>query len=77
MKRIPAGKFKAECLALMDHVRDSGEEIVITKRGKPVAKLVPADPEARPKSLFGFMKGTVKVHGDIIGPTGEVWDADR
>ncbi len=41
---IPAGEFKAKCLKLMDQVRESGKEIVITKRGKPVAKLVPLEP---------------------------------
>lgn len=68
-KRIPAGEFKAKCLKLMDEVNATGEELVITKRGKPVARLVPAR-EERP-SLFGSMKGTVKILGDIIEP---VWE---
>ncbi len=74
--RIPAGEFKAKCLKLMDQVRESGREIVITKRGKPVAKLVPLEPlepKERP-SLFGCMKGTFEITGDIIGPFHEEWE---
>ena len=72
---MPAGVFKAKCLQLMDDVQKYHKEIVITKFGKPVAKLVPVE-EGKPKPLFGCMKGTVKIHGDIIAPTGEVWFAD-
>lgn len=72
--QIPAGEFKARCLELMDEVRDRHLEIVITKRGKPVAKLVPIEEE--PPAIFGFLKGTVKFHGDIVASTGERWDAD-
>ena len=65
-REIPAGEFKAKCLKLMDEVAATGEELVITKRGKPVARLVPAAAERPP--LFGFMKGSVQIHGDIIAP---------
>jgi len=71
---VPAGKFKAQCLELMDEVRDRHCEIVITKHGKPVAKLVPID-RKRP-DIFGCMKGTVTILGDIVGSMGEIWDAD-
>jgi prevent-host-death family protein len=73
---IPAGEFKAKCLKLMDEVRDQGKEIVITKRGKPVAKLVPVGEAKRPP-LFGCMKGTVEILGDIVGPFHEEWEAAR
>ena len=73
--KIAAGKFKAECLKLMDRVNEEGLEMVITKRGKPVAKLVPAEKNA-PKSAFGLLKGTAQVKGDIIAPTGDTWEAD-
>ncbi|MBI3665967.1 MAG: type II toxin-antitoxin system Phd/YefM family antitoxin [Acidobacteria bacterium] len=73
--RIPAGEFKARCLELMDQVRDRHAEIVITKYGKPVAKLVPF--EEKPPAIFGLLKGTVIYHDDIVGPTGERWDADN
>ncbi len=71
--RIPAGEFKAKCLKLMDQVRESGREIVITKRGKPVAKLVPLEPKERPP-LFCCMKGSIEILGDIIGPFHEEWE---
>ena len=74
IREIPAGEFKARCLKLMDEVRDRGTEIVITKRGKPVAKLVPATVEERP--IFGAMKGTVTIVGDIVAPTGADWEAE-
>lgn len=76
MKRqIAAGKFKATCLALLDEVQSERKEIVITKRGKPVARLVPVG-DATPE-IFGRMKGTIDILGDIVGPTGEIWDAER
>lgn len=71
---IPAGLFKAKCLQLIDDINKTHEEIVITKYGKPVAKLVPL--EKKGKSLFGYMKGTVSIHGDIIAGTGEKWNAN-
>jgi prevent-host-death family protein len=74
VKSMPAGAFKARCLKLMDEVRVTHCEIIITKRGKPVARLVPFE-EKRP-DIFGYMKGTVTILGDIVGPTGEIWDAD-
>jgi prevent-host-death family protein len=73
---IPAGEFKARCLQLMDNVNLSHEEIIITKFGKPVAKLVPVEEEPK-KLLFGFLKGTVVIKGDIVASTGEQWDANR
>ena len=69
-RTIPAGEFKAHCLKLMDDVAETGEEIVITKRGKPVARLLAAE-KAKPKPRefeFGYMRGTVKFLGDVIEP---------
>ena len=74
--KMPAGQFKAQCLKLMDQVRETHESIVITKRGTPVAKLVPIE-KWHPKSLFGFLKDSVIIRGDIVGPTGEKWHADE
>lgn len=71
---VPATEFKAHCLELMDYVRDTGGEIVVTKHGKPVAKLVPVPAASR--DFIGCLRGTVTYHGDIVGPTGEVWEAD-
>lgn len=73
---IKAGEFKAKCLELMDWVAEGHEEIIITKRGKPVAKLVPIGKTAKPE-VFGYMKGTFEIVGDIVAPTGEKWDADE
>ena len=74
-KTIPAGQFKARCLAIMDEVQAKRQAVVITKRGKPVAKLVPVEQEK--DDIFGFMKGkgTIEIKGDIISPalTPEEW----
>jgi prevent-host-death family protein len=66
MKKMAAGVFKAHCLAVMDEVQSRREAVVITKRGKPVAKLVPAEPEA--DDIYGFMVGKVKIKGDLVAP---------
>jgi prevent-host-death family protein len=73
-RKIGAGEFKAKCLHLLDEVQQSRREIVITKRGKPVARLVPVAEEQ--PTIFGRMKGTVKILGDIVSPTGEKWFAE-
>ena len=73
---IPAGQFKAQCLSLIDQVNRTHQVIVITKRGKPVARLVPLDVE-KPRKLFGYLAGHVVEEGDIVSPTGEAWDAER
>jgi len=76
MKRqIAAGQFKATCLALLDEVQRERSEIVITKRGKPVARIVPVEDSVQP--FFGRMKGTGMILGDVISPIGEIWDADQ
>lgn len=73
---VPAGVFKATCLELMDRVRDFQEEIVITKYGKPVAKLVPVDDAGAPRgTAWGWMKGTVLWYGDVISPVDVEWEA--
>jgi prevent-host-death family protein len=66
MKEMPAGQFKAQCLAIMDQVQQSGEPVLITKHGKPVAKLIPA--EATGDDVFGYMAGKVAILGDIVAP---------
>lgn len=72
---IAAGQFKAHCLKIMDRVHKTHEEVIITKHGRPVAKLVPVE-EAPPKPLFGYLRGSVVVKGDITQPIGEVWNAE-
>jgi prevent-host-death family protein len=76
---IGAGEFKAHCLSLMDDVSTFGHSYIITKRGKPVAKLVPVDEgPARDTSGFGALRGTVTILGDIVGPFEELgaWTHD-
>ena len=70
---ISAAAFKAECLKLMDEVARTGEPIVITKHGKPVAQLAPISP--RPGSLFGYMRNTVTIHGDVMASIEDEWAA--
>jgi prevent-host-death family protein len=74
-KAIGAGEFKAKCLAILDEVQRARREILITKRGKPVAKLVPVHDRA--ESFIGSMRGTMEIVGDIISPIDEEWDADE
>jgi prevent-host-death family protein len=68
LRTIAAGEFKAKCLALMDEVRDKRTPVVITKNGKPVAKLVPIIDEEQPDPIFGFMRGKAKIVGDVMAP---------
>ena len=70
---IPAAQFKAECLKLMDQVEKTREPIVITKHGRPVAQLAPVS--AAPKSLFGYMKDTLRITGDVSAPIDVEWSA--
>ena len=65
---VPAGEFKARCLALLDEVAESGAELLVTKRGRPVARVVPAEP---PRGLGG----SVVSEGDLVSPIGEAWNA--
>jgi len=66
MKQMRASVFKAKCLAVMDDVQTTGEPVIVTKRGKPVVKVVPVKPES--DDIFGSMAGDVKIVGDIESP---------
>ena len=72
---ISAGVFKATCLQLMDEVYNKHITLVITKRGKPVAKLVPIDDS--PIDFFGCMRGSATINGDIVAPIDEQWNANE
>ena len=74
-QNIPAGEFKAKCLKIMDEVKLQHKTVVITKHGIPIAKLVPFDDA--PVSLYGALIGSVKIKGNIVEPTGEIWEADE
>ena len=75
MKTMPAGKFKARCLQVMEEVRTTRDPVLITKRGRPVAKLVPAGTAA--DGFLGRLEGVVKIVGDIESPVEppESWEA--
>jgi antitoxin (DNA-binding transcriptional repressor) of toxin-antitoxin stability system len=71
MQEIKASKFKEQCLSLLDHLDPEG--LLITKHGKPVARVIPANSGC--KDLIGSMKGKIRVQGDILS-TGVKWDAE-
>jgi prevent-host-death family protein len=73
-EKLPAGEFKAKCLQVIDEVQRLRMQVIITKRGKPVAKLVPLDEQ--PESFIGSMKGTMEIIGDIVAPIDVKWEAD-
>ena len=73
--QIPAGEFKAKCLHLMDVVNKSKKPIIITKRGIPIAQLVPI--EEKTFDIFGCLKGSVTINEDIIKPVKVAWEADE
>ena len=75
MKTIKASEFKARCLQLMNEVSETGEPLIITKNGKPVSQLLPY--RQRPSTLFGALKGSVEILGDIVSPLDEDWEALR
>jgi prevent-host-death family protein len=79
METIAISKFKATCLSLLEQVRTTGEPLLVTKRGKPVAQVLPPPPpEPAKKSAFGAMRGTIEILGDIVEPVGtEDWEALR
>jgi prevent-host-death family protein len=73
MRTISAAEFKARCLTLMDDVGSTGETLLITKRGKPVAKLVPAAKENR--EFIGRLKGVIEIVGDLDADPPEAWES--
>ncbi len=74
-RTIKASEFKAKCLKLMDDVAESGEEIVITKHGRPVAKLAPCRPKPR-GAPWGRDRDIIQIHGDLVAPIGVEWEAE-
>lgn len=66
MKKMAAGSFKVHCLAVMDEVQAKRETVVITKRGKPVAKLIPVDNDS--DDIYNFLAGKGAIAGDVVSP---------
>ncbi len=73
MRTIESSEFKAKCLQIMEEVAATGEAVLITKNGVPVSQLVPA--KRRPETLFGALKGSALINGDIVSPLDTSWDA--
>ena len=71
VRSIAAGEFKAKCLELLDRVARDGSAIVVTKRGRPVAKVVPVEPSA-PRPL----RGSVRYLSDIVEAIGDEWTVE-
>lgn len=74
MRTVKASEFKAKCLKIMDEVAATGEPVIITKYGVPVAQLVPA--VQKPKTLFGALKGSILYMGDVTSPIDVEWNAE-
>lgn len=80
-KKIAAGKFKAQCLGIIDEVQAKRQTYIITKRGKPMAQLIPV--ESQTDDIFGFYKGKLKITGDVVAPAfspeewGDLYAHDR
>ncbi|MBT9330164.1 type II toxin-antitoxin system Phd/YefM family antitoxin [Paracidobacterium acidisoli] len=74
MKTMPAGSFKTHCLSVIDDVYHGHGEVIITKHGKPMAKLVPL--EEKPESIFGALAGKIEIIGDLVEPITEPWEVD-
>jgi prevent-host-death family protein len=77
MDSMAISKFKATCLATLERVRRTGRPLRVTRFGKPIADIVPAAPEPRSRDWLGSLRGTLQIHGDIVGPTSDLtkWDA--
>ncbi len=74
MKTIKASEFKAKCLRLMDEVAEGGSFVVITKHGRPVARLVAY--RDKPATLWGLHRDQVDIAGDLVAPLDEAWEVD-
>jgi len=70
--RIPAGEFKTHCLRLLEEVARTGSSFVVTKRGRPVARVTPVAGKEPPS-----LAGSILEEGDLISPIGETWDSER
>ena len=75
VRSIDASEFEAKCLQLIDEVNDTGEPLIITRNGEPIALLRPAKPKTR--SIFCLHAGLIEIHGDITGPVLEEFEAPR
>ena len=79
METMAISKFKATCLAVLQHVRTTGQPVRITRRGEPIADVVPPGPPERSESWLGAMAGRARITGDITTPSSELvpWDVEE
>lgn len=71
METISVSKFKTTCLSLLEKVKKTGEPLIITKRGDPIAQVTPPPPPTMERDSFGCMKDSTKIEGDILSPLPE------
>lgn len=76
MKEIPISEFKAKCLALLEQVRKTQRPLRITRHGKPVADVVPAALSVDRDALFGSMRNSIEILGDIVSPVIDLDDIE-
>jgi len=75
MATMKASVFKAKCLGIMDEINETGEEIIITKNGRPVSRLLPF--RNKPETLFGLHASGIRAADDLIEPVNENWEAEK
>lgn len=76
---IPISEFKATCLAVLERVRRTGTPIVVTRRGQPVAEVVPPSLASTGDAWLGSMRATATIAGDLVGPASDAdaWEVLR
>ena len=77
MDRVNISTFKATCLNLLDRVKQTGRPLLITRRGEPIAEVIPPRPSRQKRIWVGAARDTGTINGDLIAPTGERWDAEE
>ena len=74
MDSIPISEFKATCLAVLERVRRTGRPLLITRRGEPIAEVIPPSLAATGSSWLGAMRGSARITGDLVEPAGALGD---
>ncbi len=79
METIAVSKFKATCLAVLQRVRKTGQPVLVTRFGEPIAEVVPPRPPKPDEDWLGCMRGRAEITGDVVGPVvaAEDWQANR
>jgi prevent-host-death family protein len=79
MDEIAISRFKATCLAVLERVRKTGKPVLVTRFGQPIARIEPPTPYPAKLIKFGTGAGSMTIHGDIVGPIGDIsdWEAAR